>query len=135
MKNTFRFVLKHYLFFFGIFIFFRVLFLLSLLPFPEEIEVKQILISVFAGFKTDLSTASYLAVIPFLLLAINLAGAYQTIEKILRVYYLFLHKRFIEVVAYLDPQVVLRLVVSKQHELINTHKSLDFCKIEPASFD
>ena len=88
MKNTFSFFIKHYLFCFVIFIFFRVLFLIALLPFPSEIPGDQIFFSVFAGFKTDLSTASYFAILPFLLIAINIAGGYQTIENILRKYYL-----------------------------------------------
>ncbi len=90
MKQTLSFFLKHYLFWILIFIGFRTLFLLSQSFSLSDAPFTEILLALFAGIQLDISTASYFAIIPFLLSIGLIWGGDRLIFKILKGYYLII---------------------------------------------
>ncbi len=87
MRNTISFFLRHYLFWLLFFIAFKAAFLMMLLPFDNSIPVSEILTSLAAGYRLDLSVASYLVVIPVLLYLLKIAGNHSFFIKGLHIYY------------------------------------------------
>lgn len=90
MKQSLLFFLKHYLFWVLIFIGFRLLFLFSQSQSLGDTPLAEIAFSLLAGFQLDISTASYFAIIPFLLTIALIWGGDRIIFNILKVYYLLI---------------------------------------------
>lgn len=90
MKQTLFFFLKHYFFWILLFIGFRILFLLSQVPSLNDAPISEIILALFAGIQLDISTASYFAIIPFLLSIALIWGGDHVIFKILKGYYLII---------------------------------------------
>jgi len=90
MKQSLLFFLKHYLFWVLIFIGFRILFLFSQSQSLGDTPLTEIAFSLLAGFQLDISTASYFAIIPFLLTIALIWGGDWIIFNILKVYYLLI---------------------------------------------
>ncbi|MBK6641490.1 MAG: sulfatase-like hydrolase/transferase [Bacteroidetes bacterium] len=90
MKQSLLFFLKHYLFWVLIFIGFRILFLFSQSQSLGDTPLTEIAFSLLAGFQLDISTASYFAIIPFLLTIALIWGGDRIIFNILKVYYLLI---------------------------------------------
>ncbi|MBP9083246.1 MAG: sulfatase-like hydrolase/transferase [Bacteroidia bacterium] len=90
MKQSLLFFLKHYLFWVLIFIGFRILFLFSQSQSLGDTPLTEIALSLLVGFQLDISTASYFAIIPFLLTIALIWGGDRIIFNILKVYYLLI---------------------------------------------
>ena len=90
MKQSLLFFLKHYLFWVLIFIGFRILFLFSQSQSLGDTPLTEIALSLLVGFQLDISTASYFAIIPFLLTIALIWGGDWIIFNILKVYYLLI---------------------------------------------
>ena len=90
MNQSLLFFLKHYLFWVLIFIGFRILFLFSQSQSLGDTPLTEIALSLLVGFQLDISTASYFAIIPFLLTIALIWGGDRLIFNILKVYYLLI---------------------------------------------
>ncbi len=86
MKKTFTFFFRYYLFWILIFIFFRILFLFSVLPTSSSSNFGEVLFSLVAGYRLDISTATYFVIIPFLITCILIIGYDTILSKILKWY-------------------------------------------------
>ncbi|MBK8876730.1 MAG: LTA synthase family protein [Bacteroidetes bacterium] len=73
-----------------IFIGFRILFLFSQSQSLGDTPLTEIALSLLVGFQLDISTASYFAIIPFLLTIALIWGGDRIIFNILKVYYLLI---------------------------------------------
>src|SRR5688572_7736987 len=86
MISTFKFFIRHFLFWLLFFVAFRLLFILSQ-PSTGEISPGEYLLTLFAGYRLDISTASYLAVIPFFITLLYAFGSDRLYPQILNIYY------------------------------------------------
>ncbi len=90
MRSTLKFFFRHYVFWFVVFIFFRILFTASLYPFHHDVSFHDLAFTLFAGFRLDISTASYFAFVPFVFAIIAAFTDNSRIFSFLRFYYLLL---------------------------------------------
>lgn len=86
MKNIFVFFLRYYIFWILVFIFFRILFLLSLIPYEGSINTSEIFYSLLAGYRLDISTATYFVAIPFIITALRIISYNKILPGILMWY-------------------------------------------------
>lgn len=86
MNTTIVAFIKHYIFWFLVFILFRIIFLISAVDI-NTISPLEIIQSLIAGYKLDWSTASYFAVVPWLTTLVLIGGADKLIFKILKIYF------------------------------------------------
>ncbi len=86
MNTTIVAFIKHYIFWFLVFILFRIIFLFSAVDI-NTITPSELIQSLITGYKLDWSTASYFAVIPWLTTLVLIGGADKLIFNILKIYY------------------------------------------------
>ncbi len=86
MKTTLVAFVKHYIFWFLVFILFRVIFLFSAVG-SNTIFPSELIQSLVAGYKLDWSTASYFAILPWLFTLVLIGGADKFVLNSLRIYY------------------------------------------------
>ena len=82
MLSSLKFLLRHFVFWLLLFLFFRILFVLTQLNKLNDATFFETIKLFYSGFRLDISTVCYSIVIPFVLLFVQLAANSIVIKKI-----------------------------------------------------